>query len=424
MRDIVARLAPLNRAVCSPDYDRAIDYLRGLLPFEVLETAPDDGHNGWVIPPHWEVTCARIEREGRMLYDGTRHPLGVIALSAPFRGRVSREVLRAHLHFDHRFPDALPYHYRQQFRSWHRDWGFGVPRTLYDALEPGEYEVTIETREAAAPLRLLELRLPGTRRDTIAVCANLDHAGQANDGVSGVAVGVELFRRLARRPRRFSYVLVLCQGIIGSEFYLARHAPKGGPLFEALCLWMLGSATTLAVQESRGARSNLERALVQSLAENGIMHRRGAFEEIIVNDEYVWEAHGVPTTSLSRFPFNEYHSSRDTIDIISEESLAEAADAVDRALLAVEATPLVRRAFSGTVCLSNPRYGLYVDAGQVALGDDPDPVRLALRRLMDFLPSLTEPTTVASLAARFGLAPEEAERYLRAWERKGLLTLD
>jgi hypothetical protein len=154
------------------------------------------------------------------------------------------------------------------------------------------------------------------------------------------------------------------------------------------------------------------------------MHRRGAFEEIIVNDEYVWEAHGVPTTSLSRFPFDQYHSSHDTIDIISEESLAEAADVVDQALLAVEATPVVRKAFSGTVCLSNPRYDLYIDAGQVALGDNPDPVRLALRRLMDFLPSLTEPTTVAGLAARFGLAEDEAERYLRAWERKGLLTLD
>ena len=424
MRDIVEYLAPLDRAICSSGYDQAIEYLRRLLPFEILESSAGHEHNGWVIPPHWDVVSARIEREGHLVYDGTRHPFGVIALSAPFRGRVTREELREHLHFDHRFPNALPFHYRQQFRSWRRDWGFCVPKQLHDALPPGEYDVTIETREADRPLRMLELRLPGERAETIAVCANLDHAGAANDGVSGVAVGVELFRRLSLRPRRFSYALILCQGIIGSEYYLARHAGPGASMFEALCLWMLGSRTPLALQASREGRSNLERALDQALEESALDHRRGGFEEIIVNDEYVWEAYGIPTASLSRFPYPEYHSSRDTIDIISEQSLAEAADVVERAFTLIETTPLVRKRFDGTVCLSNPRYDLYADAGQVALGDVPDDTRRAWRHLMDYLPSLPGPVTVASLAARFGLPEDAIEQYLRRWEEKGLLSLD
>jgi aminopeptidase-like protein len=425
MYEIVRQLAPLNRAVCSPGYDRAIDYLRELLPFRVLEFDPHEDYNGWVIPPYWEATRARIEQAGQLIYDGTAHPLGVIALSSPFSGRVSRETLREHLHFDHRFDEALPFHYRQQFRSWKRDWGFCVPKTLYDRLAPGDYDVVIETAESRQPLRMLDLRLDGTRPETIAICANLDHAGLANDGVAGVAVAVELFRRLARRQRKFSYVLVLSQGILGSEYYLGHPAATASDtIFEALCLWMLGSSTTLALQKSRGARSNLEHALGRALENGKAPHRCGEFEEIIINDEYVWESHGIPTASLSRYPYPEYHCSRDNIDIISEQALNEAADIVDGALIALESTQIVRKNFVGTVCLSNPRYDLYADVGQIAFGDSQDHTRQAFRHLMDCIPSLSTPVTVASLAMRFGLSESDTERYLRRWEERGLLRLE
>jgi aminopeptidase-like protein len=426
MLDIVRELAPLNRAVCSPGYDAAIDYLCGVMPFRVLEFDPAEDHNGWVVPPYWEVTRAHIRRDGEILYDGNAHPLGVIAQSTAFTGRVTREELRHHLYYDHRFPDSLPFHYRQQFRSWSRDWGFCVPQAFYDQLAPGDYDVVLETHEERRPLRMLDLRLAGTRPETIALCANLDHAGVANDGISGVAVAVEVFRRLARREQRFSYVLVLCQGIIGSEYYLGHPQATGvGSIFEALCLWMLGSRNTaLALQESRGARSNVERALARALERGGAAHRRGAFEQILINDEYVWESHGIATASLSRYPYPEYHSSRDTIDIIGEQELSEAADVVEQALIALDSTRLVRKRFTGTVCLSNPRYDLYADAGQIALGDSQDHTRQAFRHLMDFIPSLSTPVTVASLALRFGLPEEDVERYLRRWEARGLVTLD
>jgi aminopeptidase-like protein len=190
MRQIIAQLTPLNRVCCSSDYDRCVDYLCDVLPFRVLEFPASDEHNGWVIPPKWDVIRATIHRHGRLVFDGCQHPLGVIALSAPFEGQVDRETLRAHLHYDHRFDDALTFHFRQQFRSWSRDWGFSVPRRLFDALEPGPYDVCIETREASGLLKVLDLEHEGTRRETVVIGANLDHPGVANDGLAGVAVGI------------------------------------------------------------------------------------------------------------------------------------------------------------------------------------------------------------------------------------------
>lgn len=425
MMRILGDLIALDRTMCSTDYDRAVDYLRQVLPFAVLEYPAACGeHNGWVIPPKWDVSEATITRNGELVYDGRWHPLGVIALSAPFEGRVSREVLKQHLHYDHRYDDSLTYHFRQQFRSWERDWGFCVPKSLYDALEPGDYDVRIATREEPGVLKVLEGTHPGSLPYTIALCANLDHPGVANDGLAGVVVGVEVLRRLRGRPTKYTYKLVLAPGIIGAEYYLGKLPPdERRQILECLCLWMLGSRTGLALQESRGARSNIEQAMARIMDEKGIPYRRGEFESIIINDEYLWEAYGIPACSLSRMPYPEYHSSRDDISIVSEERLEEAVAVVLDAIGELEATPLVEKRFEGTVCLSNPRYSLYVDPGQVSFGERISDEQHRLRMLQDFLPSLTAPVTVRNLALRFQLSEKSVLDYLWKWEKKGLIGL-
>lgn len=426
MMRILEDLIALNRIMCSTDYDRAVDYMRQVLPFAVLEYPAAFGeHNGWVIPPRWDVLEATITKNGTLIYDGTWHPLGVIVLSAPFEGRVSREVLKEHLHYDHRYSDSLTYHFRQQFRSWDRGWGFCVPKDLYDTLEPGEYDVRIATREEPGVLKVLEGTHPGSLPYTIALCANLDHPGVANDGLAGVVVGVEVLRRLQERRTKYTYKLVLAPGIIGTEYYLGKlPVVERRQILECLCLWMLGSRTGLALQESRGSRSNIEQAMARIMDEKGVPYRRGEFESIIINDEYLWEAYDIPTCSLSRMPYPEYHSSRDNISIMSEECLEEAATAVLGAIEELEATPLVEKRFEGTICLSNPRYNLYVDPGQISFGERISDEQRRLRMLQDFLPSLKAPVTVRNLTLRFQLSEESVLDYLRKWEKKGLIELN
>lgn len=424
MMKLLEDLAPLNRVICSTDYDRTVEYLRRVLPMTLLEFSGLDEYNGWIIPPKWDVLEATISRDGLLVYDGTQHPLGVIALSAPFEGRVSREALKEHLYYDHRYGDSLTFHFRQQFRSWDRDWGFCVPRDLYETLELGEYDVHIVTREAPGVLKVLVGTHRGSLPYTVALYANLDHPGVANDGLAGVAVGAEVLSRLRGRLTKYTYKLVLGPGIIGTEYYLGRLGPgERQQILECLCLWMLGSRTGLALQDSRGSRSNIEHAIAHVMDARGTPHRRGEFESIIINDEYLWEAYDIPTCSLSRFPYPEYHSSRDDISIMSEECLGEAVTIILGAIEELEATPLVEKRFEGTVCLSNPRYDLYVDPGQISFGEHIGEEQRRLRMLQDFLPSLRLPLTVRSLASRFGLPEEAVLNYLRKWEQRGLVTL-
>ena len=424
MMQILRDLTPLDRAVCSRGYDRAVEYLCEELPFRMISIPSSFQHNGWVIPPSWDVEEARIVKDGHTVYNGANHPLGVIALSSSFSGKVSLEVLKSHLHYDHRDPDSIPFHYRQQFRSWSRDWGFCLPKRIFDQLVPGEYEVIIRTAETPGAMKILECKHQGALDSTIVLGGNLDHAGVANDGLAGCVVGMEVLRRLQGRGTKFSYKLVLSPGIIGSELYLAGLTQvERSQLLEGIFLEMLGSATPLAVQDSRRDMVSTLHALRGSLDALGLPYRTGPFESIIVNDEYVWENYGIPMLSLSRFPYPEYHSSRDNVEIIREESLNDAVEALIGTVERLEASPIVLKKFVGNICLSNPQYDLYVDYGQIALGDSLSEQRRRLRHLMDFIPALDRPVSVKALADHIGLEEGEALEYLGRWAEKGLIDL-
>lgn len=425
MLQILEELTPLNRVICSTDFDRTVARVAELLPCRVFEY-PADGpvHNGWVIPPKWDLVSATITHDGKLIYDGSWHPLAVIALSAAFRGTVTLDELKGHLHYDHRYDDSLTFHFRGLFRSWERDWGFCVPKTLYDSLGPGDYDVDIVTREEPGVLKVAVARHEGTSPYTVALCANLDHPGVANDGLAGVVVGIEVLRRLAGRKTKLGYELVMAPGIMGNEYYLGTLAPtERDAIIECLCLWMLGSRTGLALQASRDERTLIEHALAQVMRGREVEFHHGEFEQVIINDEYIWEAYDIPACSLSRFPYPEYHSSRDDVSIMDEECLEEAVRVILGAIDVLEATPLIERRFEGTICLSNPEYGLYVDPGQVSFGDRVVEEQRSLRMLQDYLPALRRPVTARALSERFGLPETTVARYLREWEKKDLLTL-
>ena len=155
----------------------------------------------------------------------------------------------------------------------------------------------------------------------------------------------------------------------------------------------------------------------------GLPYRSGPFESIIVNDEYIWENYGIPMLSFSRFPYPEYHSSKDSVEIIRNDRLDEAVNVLMGAIDRLEASPIIIKKFEGNVCLSNPAYDLYVDYGQVALGDTLSEQSRRMRHLMDFIPALERPVSVKAVADQVGLPEGETLSYLRKWEAKGLIDL-
>jgi len=89
----------------------------------------------------------------------------------------------------------------------------------------------------------------------------------------------------------------------------------------------------------------------------------------------------------------------------------------------LEASPIVVKKFEGNICLSNPQYDLYVDYGQIALGDTLSDQRRRMRCLMDFVPALDRPVSVKAVADRVGVSERDTLEYLQRWAAKGLIDL-
>jgi len=188
---------------------------------------------------------------------------------------------------------------------------------------------------------------------------------------------------------------------------------------------MLGSSTPLALQHSRGAHSNIEHAVKQSMAESGRNYREGPFDSIVTNGDYIWETYGIPMSSISRYPFPEYHTDRDNFSLIREDSIDEALDVLWKAIDTIEASPIVVKKFLGNICLSNPKYDLYVDPGQAALGGwSHDEIVKKKRFLMDWIPTMKKPASIRFLSDHVGLPQEIILDYLERWKEKGLVGIE
>tara|TARA_B100001964_G_C14217360_1_gene593442 strand:- start:130 stop:1407 length:1278 start_codon:yes stop_codon:yes gene_type:complete len=424
MYKLIKDLTNLNRVFCSSDYDKTIKYLKKILKFKIKTFSNKSQINGWVIPPKWDIKEAKIFKQDKLLYDASKNPLSLIALSKEFSGHIDLKTLKKHLHYDYRFKYAIPFHFRQMYKSWNRDWGFCVTKKLYDSLSPGKYNVVIKTQESKGILKVLEYNISGKYPYTFAFVAHLDHPGMSNDNLSGCAVGIELFKYLSKQKLKFSYSLILTQEIIGSEYYLNSINYKNKKnVLEALYLDTLGSKTKLSIQSSINKNTNIEFALEKILKKININYNKASYRSLTRNDESSWTSHKIPMSTLTRFPYPQYHSSKDNISIISKKSLLICSKVLKKTINFIEKTEFIEKKFQGIICLSNPKYNLYIDDGQPAFGKKVSIKSQKIRKIIELIPLLEKPTSIDYISKTIGLNKKTILLYLKKWKEKKLIAI-
>ena len=122
--------------------------------------------------------------------------------------------------------------------------------------------------------------------------------------------------------------------------------------------------------------------------------------------------------SLSRFPYPEYHTSDDDLEIISPESLETSVRVLEQTIDRLEDQRIVRKNFRGVPANSHPSYDLYVDTW----GSD-DPEAHALRRVMDYPPMTQEVVSTAVIQNRCDVELDTLLPYLQRWAQTGLIDL-
>jgi len=374
IKDLVSEIYPLNRALVSDGIDQAFSIIQSHLQAYTsctMETYPPTKRVWtWRIPERFNVNNAYIQMEnGEKILDYTENPLHLVSYSTPLDKWMKWEELDKHLHYSEKRPDAIPW----EFKYYERGWGFCLSKHTYDKLPRDQkYRAIIETEygiSAQDGLRTLSAQIDPIggkdgRMGAILVCTHVCHPNMANDDASGVAVALEIAKRFHEKPLpqgSMSLRFLFCPETIGSIAYFSQHEElipsiKGGIFIE-----MAGNQNRLALQRTRQDNHLIDRMARTVISGIDKDYYEDSFRDVIGNDEMVINGPGVniPCISVSRWPYSEYHTSDDNLDIIDENMLCEAANAVERILRMFATNYVPKRKFKGPVFLSG--YGLWVD---------------------------------------------------------------
>ncbi len=373
-KDVLIEMFPLHRTLVSDDMDRTLEIVGSYLPDEAgyaLETYPPGALAWtWKIPERYVVHEAYLEMEdGTRLIDFAVNPLHLVSYSLPVDQWVTWAELDPHLFTAPKRPWAIPW----MFKYYERSWGFCLSKELYDRLPHHQrFHAVIRSEFINDPAQGFRVGVGvvhpqgGANQSAgeLLICAHTCHPAQANDDAAGVVTAIEVARRLAERPLppgSMSVRFLFCPETIGSIAYLAHHENLIPGLKGGIFLEMTGNRNSLILQRSRQDNALMDRIARAVLKKRGEEFREGEFAQVIANDERVINGPGVnvPCISLSRWPYDEYHTTDDNPGIIHEDMLQQAADATEEIIRIAASNYLPVRQFRGPVFLSG--YGLWVD---------------------------------------------------------------
>ncbi|MFC0864162.1 DUF4910 domain-containing protein [Sphaerimonospora cavernae] len=324
MHDLVKRLYPLCRSITGDGVRRTLEIIGESIPLDVHEVPTGTQVLDWTVPKEWNIRDAFVrDPAGAKVIDFAESNLHVVGYSVPVSATMTLDELRPHLHTLPGQPDLIPY--RTSYYA--ETWGFCLRHETLSALGPGPYEVHIDSTLADGHLTYGEYVVPGESADEVLVSCHVCHPSLANDNLAGVAVAVELARRIARANPRHTYRFLFAPGTIGAITWLARNRERAGRIRAGLVLACAGDGGPLTYKRSRRANAEIDRAVEQVLRSSGRPHTIIGFSPYGYDErQFCSPGFDLGVGSLTRTPYGaypEYHTSADDPGFVSAEAMAD-----------------------------------------------------------------------------------------------------
>jgi aminopeptidase-like protein len=414
--ELVRRLFPICRSLTGDGVRQTFDVLEEHIPLQRREIASGTKVFDWNVPQEWNIREAHITApDGTRIVDFQRLNLHVVGYSEPVRARLPLEALRERLHTLPDQPDLIPY----RTSYYDRTWGFCLSHRQFEQLEPGDYEVVIDSTLEPGSLSYAELEVEGSGDEEVLLSTYVCHPSLANDNLSGIAVATLLAKRLLERELRHSYRFVFAPGTIGPLAWLHDNRDRLDRIRHGLTFSCIGDGGDLTYKRSRRTHAEIDEAMEIVLRDRGDAHRILPWEPWGGDErQFCSPGFDLPLGSLMRTPHGEfagYHTSADGLDLIRPESLA---GAVEACLQVVDVLETNRR-FTNLSPYGEPQLGkrgLYRSAGGAVATPDDERALLWVLNLSD------GNSTLVDVARRSGLGYAVVRRAAERLEQAGLLT--
>lgn len=321
---LAERLFPICRSITGDGVRRTLAILAETIELERQEIPTGTPAFDWVIPKEWSIRGATIrDMNGRTVVDFADSNLHVLNYSVPFKGTVSLDELKRHVHTLPDQPDLIPY--RTSYYS--ENWGFCMAHRRLAALPDGDYRVDIDTELHDGSLTYGEYLHAGTSEREFLLSAHICHPSLANDNCSGLALLAYLASSIRSRKTRYSYRFLFAPGTIGALAWLSRNEEETRRIDHGLVVSCVGDSGNPTYKRSRRGNAFIDRAMAHVLAHQEKKATLLDFAPYGYDErQFCSPGFDLPVGLFQRSAsgtFPEYHTSADNLEFIRPEFLGQ-----------------------------------------------------------------------------------------------------
>ena len=334
---LIEELFPIHRSQTGEGNRKTFEAITKWIAVNVVETPTGNTAFGWTIPMEWNIRDAYISFRGERIVDYRESNLHIVNGSQPCTVTMNYSNLRKHLFEHEKRPDGIPY--RTAF--FRDEWGFCVTRSQMELLEQldGPFDIVIDSSEKSGSLSHAEIKTQPGAQDSILIWAHCCHPSLANDNLSGIATATMLAKKLASMETRYNYHFVFAPATIGAINWLATNhleSFRGG-----LVLSLLGDSEPFHYKKTPSGKSELDRVFALLAKQNSKQIRQIEFDPFGYDErQFCAPASKLHVGRLTRSlpgEFDEYHSSKDNLDLVNAVNLDESYQLLLNAIEILEA---------------------------------------------------------------------------------------
>ncbi len=324
LHQFASNLYPICRSITGDGVRQTLAAIQSRIPLQISEVPTGTPVFDWNVPKEWNIRDAYIkDASGRRVVDFQQSNLHVLNYSIPVHAKMPLSELRPHLFTIPERPEWIPY----RTSYYQENWGFCLSHNQLEALEDGEYEISIDSTLAYGHLTYGECYLPGTSLDEVLISCHICHPSLANDNLSGLAVATALAECLSKQELRFSYRLLFIPGTIGAITWLARNRENVARIRHGLVLTGIGNESGFHYKKSRQGNAEIDHAVTHVLLHQDDSHKILEFSPYGYDErQYCSPGFDLPVGCLMRGvwgTFPEYHTSADNLEFITPQKLCE-----------------------------------------------------------------------------------------------------
>ena len=366
MIDLIAKLLYKNRTIVSNDVAICMNILKERFPIKIHKYPSNQDYQTWLIPPEWNVKHATLKYNGKLIASYQDSMLFLAPYSIGFSGSVTKNELINHTFTNQNVPDAFCYEHRLAYNFQRRlkEWRITLPYHTIQNLPDGKYDVDINVETKDGNMLVAELLHKGSSEFYFTFLSHYCHVGQANDGIAGGAVMLQVMQLIKKKYKKtkYNYNALLMPEVIGSVAYATENKSIIDKTIGAVFSEMPGANQGIQFVFSRRGNTYIDRVFLQVLKDKKILPCRCvAFRQGWGNDETIFDAPGigVPSVSIDRHPFREYHTHHDNLVNVHIEKLDEIVDIIFSVIKILEKDYIPIQKNNAPTYLT--RYNLYSD---------------------------------------------------------------